>query len=477
LLENQAYDRWTTYKAHECKALEIYTFEGVDTTPRDPVVISDAHLHDWIHQEGAFSLPHHGPEHPFLGGLRILVQEWDDSTYATKMVIPFKDLFTFQDVISALDLSPDYAYLFRHSEYIAPRVTTMTDKVSNATITSTIFQSPTFSDSFTTLSLSYNSQTRMTSGLLGYIKNNKNKDLLSSILLSKDDARHPLLLPLMCFNNSLRILRRETQWRTLERIEIATLIDRAVETSYLDTVDFPGLHKRLIDVHLELTSSMGQFIEQSGASLTAILQPERIMEMLSPESSSDTYFTEKNANLMRCMRLIDATAKDSIHLRERISARTAVLMKVLYNHMQQRDSEINRDLAKQSTQMAIESTAIAEATQRDSSSMKAVAVLTMVFLPSTAVSTIFSMSVFFNVASDSTIIVNSSFWLYWAITLPLTLAVLATWALWLYSDDLKRVYHRTWSPEIRQKTTSKILVKSSATLSSVSPSDSGSTSP
>jgi hypothetical protein len=58
----------------------------------------------------------------------------------------------------------------------------------------------------------------------------------------------------------------------------------------------------------------------------------------------------------------------------------------LYNHMRQRDSEIQRDLARQSTQMATESTAIAEATQRDSSSMKAIAVLTMVFLPGTAVS-------------------------------------------------------------------------------------------
>jgi hypothetical protein len=46
--------------------------------------------------------------------------------------------------------------------------------------------------------------------------------------------------------------------------------------------------------------------------------------------------------------------------------------------MQQRDSSISLEVAKQSTKIAV-------ASKRDSSAMKAIAVLTMVFLPATAV--------------------------------------------------------------------------------------------
>ncbi len=47
--------------------------------------------------------------------------------------------------------------------------------------------------------------------------------------------------------------------------------------------------------------------------------------------------------------------------------------------MQTRESPIDRNPAKQSTQMAMQSTSIAEATHKDSSAMKAIAIVTMVF--------------------------------------------------------------------------------------------------
>lgn len=50
----------------------------------------------------------------------------------------------------------------------------------------------------------------------------------------------------------------------------------------------------------------------------------------------------------------------------------------LYNKMQQEDSKISRSIA-------LDSKKLAEASIRDSSSIKAISVLTMVFLPCTAV--------------------------------------------------------------------------------------------
>ena len=63
--------------------------------------------------------------------------------------------------------------------------------------------------------------------------------------------------------------------------------------------------------------------------------------------------------------------------------------------MQQQDSGISRSIA-------IDSKKLAEASTHDSSSMKAIAVLTMVFLPSTAVAVgpLNSCPLFFNVKSN-----------------------------------------------------------------------------
>jgi hypothetical protein len=52
---------------------------------------------------------------------------------------------------------------------------------------------------------------------------------------------------------------------------------------------------------------------------------------------------------------------------------------------------------------------------RDSLALKSIALLTTIFLPSTALATIFSVSAFFSQTSDNThIIVLSEFWIFCA---------------------------------------------------------------
>ncbi|KAL8701982.1 MAG: hypothetical protein Q9201_004628 [Fulgogasparrea decipioides] len=77
---------------------------------------------------------------------------------------------------------------------------------------------------------------------------------------------------------------------------------------------------------------------------------------------------------------------------------------------------------------------ISEAVQRDSAAMKTVAILTLTFLPATFVSSVFSMS-FFNfspgsMAHEGDWMVSEKFWLYWAISVPLTIITIASWLLW-----------------------------------------------
>lgn len=89
-------------------------------------------------------------------------------------------------------------------------------------------------------------------------------------------------------------------------------------------------------------------------------------------------------------------------------------MNLVFNLVTQQDSETN--------------TAIARDTKDDNASMKIIALLTMLFLPATAVSGFFSMA-FFVPKPDGSFEL-SRMWLFVAVTLPLTLVTLSLWWLW-----------------------------------------------
>ena len=91
---------------------------------------------------------------------------------------------------------------------------------------------------------------------------------------------------------------------------------------------------------------------------------------------------------------------------------------------------INRDEIKLSHELAKDSKLIALASKRDSTSMKTLAAVTVVFLPGTFVATLFSMNMFDWRADDDSV-VASRFWIYWIITIPLTLMTVCMWYIWV----------------------------------------------
>jgi protein-S-isoprenylcysteine O-methyltransferase Ste14 len=69
--------------------------------------------------------------------------------------------------------------------------------------------------------------------------------------------------------------------------------------------------------------------------------------------------------------------------------------------------------------------------RQDSNAMKAIAVLTLVFLPLTGIASLFSTP-FFEVAG-SHLWVPASIWIFWVITVCLTFSVFASWVWWYRS--------------------------------------------
>ncbi|KAK5118748.1 hypothetical protein LTR85_007954 [Meristemomyces frigidus] len=88
--------------------------------------------------------------------------------------------------------------------------------------------------------------------------------------------------------------------------------------------------------------------------------------------------------------------------------------------IQQRNEELNLDIAESSRRMT-------EAAMQDSASMKTIAILTMVFLPGTAVASFFSMSMFDWSADDGNALATRWLWIFFVVAAPLTIAVLGIW--------------------------------------------------
>ncbi|KAL2812566.1 hypothetical protein BDW59DRAFT_167780 [Aspergillus cavernicola] len=85
--------------------------------------------------------------------------------------------------------------------------------------------------------------------------------------------------------------------------------------------------------------------------------------------------------------------------------------------------------------------------QADSNTMATIAFVTLIFLPITTVSTIFG-SQFFNTAPDNASIeVSKDFWIFWVVSIPLTLAVLLGWTLWRKRGLIEN--HAAWKRTLR----------------------------
>lgn len=105
---------------------------------------------------------------------------------------------------------------------------------------------------------------------------------------------------------------------------------------------------------------------------------------------------------------------------------------------------------------------MAIASSRDSSSMKALAVITAIFLPGEFIGTLFGMSMFEWMpdkddasptggagGEDDDDVMSKKFWIYWLIAVPLTVLILCVWRGWWVTED--RFFRRHLSKELSEE--------------------------
>ena len=91
---------------------------------------------------------------------------------------------------------------------------------------------------------------------------------------------------------------------------------------------------------------------------------------------------------------------------------------------------ISQQEAKVGIAVAEDSRTLASASKEDSTAMKTIAAVTIVFLPGTSVAALFAMPLFEWDAVGDSKVVSNRFWIYWAVTIPLTFLTLLFWVLW-----------------------------------------------
>jgi len=88
--------------------------------------------------------------------------------------------------------------------------------------------------------------------------------------------------------------------------------------------------------------------------------------------------------------------------------------------------------------------------------MKTLAAVTVVFLPGTFVASFFAMPLFNWDADRNSAILKGRFWIYWAVSIPLTLVTIIIWLSWTHRQTL---LHRAQDRKDREKIVQEVSGK------------------
>lgn len=119
-----------------------------------------------------------------------------------------------------------------------------------------------------------------------------------------------------------------------------------------------------------------------------------------------------------------------VHQTECVQKRMDNLNTVLYTALSQIDSKNQSKLARINLQ-------IAQAVRSETIPMRTIAYVTLAFLPGALIAAIFGMNFFQFDASTKELVIAKTFWHYWAVTIPVTLVVIACWNVWNYHEKRK----------------------------------------
>ncbi|KAG9525612.1 hypothetical protein KCV07_g991, partial [Aureobasidium melanogenum] len=229
----------------------------------------------------------------------------------------------------------------------------------------------------------------------------------------RDDAseivRKPYALHVMLMDFLLPVY-DESIWDLSRRV-------RNIEKNrkYMDKTDFPRLHEvaRHTAHATETVQVAGNVIERMVSECEALAEREN-------DDDAEQAMHERLESLRLHHSMMLGVAARSISNEKRLSNE----INLVFNMMAQKDNGVNLQIAR--------------ATRADSVAMKTIAIVTLTFLPATYVSAILGMNFFsYNPETHGGHITYSpDLWIYFVVSIPLTIAVLTIWWVWQRREEM-----------------------------------------
>ncbi|KAI0967701.1 hypothetical protein F4678DRAFT_240987 [Xylaria arbuscula] len=246
--------------------------------------------------------------------------------------------------------------------------------------------------------------------------------LVHNIVAYRDHVGHPHILPIA----AQRALSTEfSSWLENQK---GTIIEAQVETGYHHKMTSPLQTRTLMDyselsvkmisaaINIATTQLCFKILADHGHFLMNEVPMEN-HEISTPSASSTAFLQYEVCRFRRDIQIFLLEA-------EYLERKATILVQGIFNLIAQQDQNTSIGIARDSRILAAES-------KRDSTSMKTLAVVTMAFLPGAFVAAILAIPVFHWDATDPSNIMDHRFWIYWSITIPLTLGTFLAWFVWI----------------------------------------------
>ncbi|KAH6850236.1 hypothetical protein B0I37DRAFT_413649 [Chaetomium sp. MPI-CAGE-AT-0009] len=301
------------------------------------------------------------------------------------------------------------------------------------------------------LMLSHSFRTRITTG---YAKGTASSDMVESIKHLRacaDQILHPLLLPIIILSHDLSMKndqkqRNARQW--LRDLETAVSMRSEVleeENKYIrgSMIDLDQINMDLVECHSQVLWKRPQAYQEI---IKGIWQA---MDRFWEKARDDDAYGSKGGvvdklhrSMLARLDFYQAKLKGIENYAHITLERLTIQRAALYNIIAQKESKLGLTMAGEQRRLA-------HASKRDSTSMKILSLLGAIFLPATYLASIFGMT-FFNFVPDGgnepspPTTGNTSaaeppppwnpvsplLWIYFAITIPITLVIVIGWRWW-----------------------------------------------
>ncbi|GAP87538.1 putative Mg2+ transporter -like Zinc transport protein [Rosellinia necatrix] len=281
--------------------------------------------------------------------------------------------------------------------------------------------------------LSYSFNTKITTGYVKGTESSVINDAIKHLTACHSEVGHPMLLPVIILSHDLSPevdVRQRNARDWLRRLENAITMRTEIEKKeeYTD-FDVDGINRDLVECHSQVLWKRPQAYQE------IIKEMKLAMVKFEEKAGIQTNFTAKklralHGSMVARLEFYRVKLTGQEHYIHTTLERLHIQRQALYNIITQKESKLNLEMAAQQRRLA-------HASKRDSTAMKTLSLLGAIFLPGTFLSSVFSMTFFnFNVPEGSE--VSQELWVYFAITIPLTAAIVGAW--WFLDRRREKAY-------------------------------------